>query len=153
MFEYIRLIRCSALAPTFIDRVTLLVLDFDVIAGVWRVLIKNLSLDLACQNCKNLLNVIVGLRRSLDEIDFVALGEVLALLGVDHLVFNVALIAYEDLRNVARRFLLDRLHPILDILEASSIGEAVDQNDASSTFVISGCDCPESLLTCGIPDL
>lgn len=86
------------------------------------------------------------------DAEFVSKG--LALGGGDGaLLFPVTLVADQDLVYAFGCVLLDIGEPCSDIAETLLVGNVIDEQNAHGASVVSGGDCPESLLSSGIPYL
>ena len=74
-------------------------------------------------------------------------------IGNLHLIFEIFLVADEDLGNVLIRVLVDLLHPLTDLGERVPIGQVIGDNDTVRTSIIARRDSLETILTSGIPNL
>lgn len=53
----------------------------------------------------------------------------------------------------SEKYLLDLLHPVLDVVEGVSISDIVDKEDALSSTEVGDGDGSETILTGSIPNL
>lgn len=126
---------------------------------------------------KYFIDVGVGGSGGLEEVDAVLLGEILTLLGGNgldgewkttrskySLALEIALVTDEDEVHViitvlghpptrSEKYLLDLLHPVLDVVEGVSISDIVDKEDALSSTEVGDGDGSETILTGSIPNL
>lgn len=82
------------------------------------------------------------------------LSQFLRLVFLDLTIFiQVRLGANEYLADCLASIALDLLDPAADILEGLLVIDAIGQDDAAGSLVVSLSDVPESFLACSIPDL
>jgi len=103
---------------------------------------------------EGLLDVEGLLGGGLHELHAEGIGVLLALgLGYLALIFEIALVANEELDDIVIGVLLDLFEPVFDILESLLVGHVIHEDDPMSTLIIARGDRLEALLAGGIPDL
>jgi hypothetical protein len=112
------------------------------------------GLDLGRHHQEGLLHVGRGLCAGLDERNAQLRGKVRRCVVLHHaLLYQIALVAHQQLVHVVGGVSVDLVQPLLDVVERIHVGHVVHNNDAVRATVVRAGDSAEPLLTGSIPDL
>lgn len=111
-------------------------------------------LDLAGHGEKGLFNIGRGLGRSLQKLNAKGIRKLLSLLGRnDTLGGQIGLVTNQKLVHILTGISINFMQPLLYIVEGLIVSHIIHNNDTMSTTVIRRCDCTETFLSSGIPNL
>ena len=111
-------------------------------------------LDLTGHGEEGLLHIGGSLGRCFEKFNAKRIRKFLSLFGRNNtLGGQVGLVTNQKLVNIFTGISINFVQPLLYIVEGFIVGNIVNNDNAVGTTVIRRCDCTETFLTSGIPDL
>lgn len=91
--------------------------------------------------------------RGLEEAESMLFSQLPASLTLNDLVLSVTLVGNQDLGHVGTGMLIYLFQPILNVIEGLLLSAVVHQDDTHGSLIVSLGYCPETLLSCCVPNL
>ena len=116
-------------------------------------LCRSIPNDLVGHLKEHFVNIATRLGRSLEELEAVLLGKLLAALCRNDAIGQVCFVGDEDFGDTRAGVRLYLLEPVRDIVKCGLLGAVVDEDDAHGALVVRLRDRAEALLSRRVPHL